>query len=401
MKMNIMLLLVPVLFFCSKRDGSKVCTGLFGGIKSLDDSIELRWKDYISLNDYLTPFWEADTIYEEISQIIKTDSLAQGTLLFEAGKILSVKSADLKKTFVEDKDFFYKDGKIILPAGSAIPFILKEDLLFNREKPGWSMQGKTPGTFVFFTESTFFRSKQISVTYVPKKLGSWKGPVPVFAKRRMPHTIKKFKSRQPFKIVFYGNSIETGANCSSYQNQSPYMPSWPQLIVYKLRQTYGEQIRYTNKAVGGTLAQWGKDNVSKLIIPENPDLVIIGFGMNDGSAGVPPEKYRETIKGMVDEIKNKSPKTEFVLIAPMLANPHAIQSNIQALYKAELDKLKGKGIVVADLTGVDIELLKHKNYQDQTGNNINHPNDYMSRWYAQFILGFLVDNKSGSTTFNH
>lgn len=392
MRMNIILFLIPVLFFCSKKDGSKVSNDFFQEINSRNDSIELRWKNYINLDSYLIPFWKADTIHEEISQIIKTNDLAEGTLLFEASKILSVKSADLKKTFAEGKDFIYKDGKIILQPGSGIPFILKKDLLFNKEKTGWSMQGKLPGTFVLFTEGTFFRSKQISVTYIPKKSGSWKGPVPVFAKRSMPYTLKKLKSKEPFKIVFYGNSIETGANCSSYQNESPYMPSWPQLIVYKLRQTYGAQIRYTNKAVGGTLAQWGEDNVSKLIIPENPDLVIIGFGMNDGSAGVSPEKYRKTIKGIIDEIKTKNPKTEFVLIAPMLANPDAIQSNIQALYKPELDKLTGKGIVVADLTGVDVELLKHKNYQDQTGNNINHPNDYMSRWYAQFILGFLIDS---------
>ncbi len=390
MKMNVMLLLIAISFFCYSKDDLKG-SDVFFKVNSPGDTIESRWKDYINLDNYLIPFWKADTIHEEISQVIKSNGLAEGTLLFKASKILSVKSADLETTFTLNKDFIYRDGKIILPEGSAIPFILKKDLLFHTEKPGWSLQGKTPGTFVFFTEGTFFRSKQVSVTYIPEKSKSWKGPVPKFSKRKMPNTFRKIKSDQPFKIVFYGNSIVTGRNCSSYQNQAPYMPSWPELVVYKLRQVYGQHINFSNKSVAGTMAEWGKDNATKLVTPENPDLVIIGFGMNDGSAGIPPEKFRETIKQMIDTIKIKNQKAEFILIAPMLANPDAIQSNIQASYKAELDKLETKGIIIADLTGVDIELLKRKNYQDQTGNNINHPNDYMSRWYAQFILGLLID----------
>lgn len=131
------------------------------------------------------------------------------------------------------------------------------------------------------------------------------------------------------------------------------------------------------------MAQWGKDNATKLVTPENPDLVIIGFGMSDGSTGIPPEKFRETIKQTINTIKIKNRKAEFILIALMLANPDAIQSNIQASHiRLNWITLPPKEIVIADLTGVDIELLKHKNYQNKTGNNINYPNGYMSRWYA-------------------
>jgi len=74
----------------------------------------------------------------------------------------------------------------------------------------------------------------------------------------------------------------------------------------------------------------------------------------------------------------------------MLPNPDAVQNGIQSSYKSELDKLTRKGIVVADMTGVHAELLKHKIYQDMTGNNVNHPNDYLARWYAQTMLGLLI-----------
>jgi lysophospholipase L1-like esterase len=121
-----------------------------------------------------------------------------------------------------------------------------------------------------------------------------------------------------------------------------------------------------------------------------PDLVIIGFGMNDGSENVSPDQYREQISGIINAVSAAKPQTEFIIIAPMLANPDAVQSGLQASYKAELEKLVKKGVVLADMTGVHAELLRHKSYQDMTGNNVNHPNDYLARWYAQIISGLLI-----------
>ena len=31
-------------------------------------------------------------------------------------------------------------------------------------------------------------------------------------------------------------------------------------------------------------------------------------------------------------------------------------------------------------------ILEHKRYRDMTGNNVNHPNDFLARVYAQTIL---------------
>ncbi|RYY32044.1 MAG: SGNH/GDSL hydrolase family protein, partial [Sphingobacteriaceae bacterium] len=210
------------------------------------------------------------------------------------------------------------------------------------------------------------------------------------AEKTLPGTIKKLKNKQPLKIVFFGNSIETGCNSSGFMNEPPYMPSWPELIVHDLKQHYAGKIDFNNQSVGGKIAQWGRDVVDTTVVPQNPDLVVIGFGMNDGTFGVPVQQYLDNIKAIMDAVLAKNPKAEFVLIATMLANPHAVQNNIQATYKAGLDKLAKTGVVVADLTGVHAELLKYKSYQDMTGNNVNHPNDYLARWYAQYIAGLFI-----------
>ncbi|MEQ7799672.1 SGNH/GDSL hydrolase family protein [Pedobacter sp. ASV1-7] len=352
--------------------------------------IESRWKDHISLKAYLKPFWAADTIHDEIVQVIKNGSVSSGALLFKAEKILSVRSADLSKTFNENQDWVYKNGKIILTNESAIPYLKQEDLVFKTLKPDWSMEGKTKGDFVLFNEGTYFRSMQISITYIPEQSKKWTEPIPKYEGKLLKHTQAKLKNKEKLKVVFYGNSIETGANSSGFQNQAPYMPSWPELIIYNLRKSYGDQISFSNQSVGGKLAQWGLENVATAIIPQNPDLVIIGFGMNDGTFEVVPDIYRTQVLGIMKTVLASNPKAEFILVSPMLANPFATQSKIQSKYKAELQKLTGKGVVLADLTGTHQELLKHKSYQDMTGNNVNHPNDYLARWYAQVISAILI-----------
>jgi len=355
-----------------------------------DTAIGDRWQKYIDLKRYSKFFWKTDTIFDETAQAVNDNGAVSVKLLFKAREILSVKTANYGKEFLRGKDWDLKDGRLIILPSSSIPFIRKEDLVFKTYKPGLSMTGKTEGTFVLFTEKPYFSALQIAVTYVKEKSEKWKGYKPGFSGSGLVGTYGRLKSKLPLKIVFYGNSIEAGYNTSDHMGTAPYMPSWPELIVYNLRQYYGNNITYSNQAVAGKLASWGLEEVSAKVIPEKPDLVIIGFGMNDGAANVTRDKYRQDIEGIVKKVTKENPATEFVLIAPMLPNPDAVQNGIQASYRDELYKLAGRGIVVADMTSVHSELLKHKLYQDMTGNNVNHPNDYLARWYAQVILRFLV-----------
>jgi len=349
-----------------------------------------RWDKYIDLKRYNEPFWKADTIIDERVQLIKDGNGIGGALLFSPAKIIAVKSADLKRTFASGRDWTYAQGKLRASPGSMIPFLNKEDLVYTKNKPGLSMPGKTPGTFVLFSENAYFSARQISVTYIPEKNRKWDGPVPVYQGDSLSKTIGKLLAKKPVSIVFYGNSIETGYNASGFEGVAPYMPVWPELVVYNLRRVYNTQVTYINTSVPGKLAQWGLDSVSTRVSAFHPDLVVIGFGMNDGSAHVAPAQFREQINGIIRSVSAANPDTEFILIAPMLPNPDAVQSGLQSHYKTELEKLTRKGIAVADMTGIHATLLMHKSYQDMTGNNVNHPNDYLARWYAQSISALLI-----------
>ncbi len=56
---------------------------------------------------------------------------------------------------------------------------------------------------------------------------------------------------------------------------------------------------------------------------------------------------------------------------------------------------------MVDMTGVHQELLKFKLFRDMTGNNVNHPNDFLHRWYAQEISGLLIKPKPVTVSYSN
>src|SRR5690606_4271832 len=172
---------------------------------------------------------------------------------------------------------------------------------------------------------------------------------------------------------------------SGVQHVPPYMPNWTELFIYRLRKHFGGPISYSNMAVGGKTAAWGAEEAESRVCAHDPDLVVIGFGMNDGTARVAPDRFVEQIVSIMDQVRRRRPACEFIVITPVLANPDAIHHQIQAEYRQPLLALSKTGVAVADITYWHRWLLTHKSYQDMTGNNINHPNDYLARWYAQVL----------------
>ena len=94
----------------------------------------------------------------------------------------------------------------------------------------------------------------------------------------------------------------------------------------------------------------------------------------------------------------------------MLPNPKSSYAQLQGLFHISMvEDLQTNGVAVADVTAVHESLLARKRYSDMTGNNINHPNDYLARVYAQTLLTTVgkeeklpndtaTETNSGSTT---
>lgn len=354
------------------------------------DTLERHWPAYISLDQYMQSFLTADTIHDELVMPIKRgDAPPTGTLLFPVRTVLSVRDTYLGTVYEEGTDWVWEGQRIVLADASRIPYFDAGELVYGELKEGQSQPGSVGGTYVLFSEGELIRSRQLAVTYVPERRGrvaTKRLPPPT---RQLPRTAGRLAAGKPMKVVFWGNSIETGANSSGFQHVPPFMPNWPELFVRQLRTHFEAPVSYQNLAVGGRTAAWGLENVGR-VIEERPDLVVIGFGMNDGTLGVPVEVFAGQIQATMDAVRKHVPHCEFIVITPMLANPQAIQHKLQAAYRPALLALEGAGVAIADLTDWHAWLLAHKSYEDMTGNNINHPNDYLARWYAQVLAALLI-----------
>ena len=97
---------------------------------------------------------------------------------------------------------------------------------------------------------------------------------------------------------------------------------------------------------------------------------------------------------MISKIRKVNPSAEIILVTSMFANPLWHNFQVHNEYAKVCASLQTKGVAVADVRAVHERLLKQKRFIDMTGNNVNHPNDFLIRIYAQTILQKLIPTMS-------
>ena len=118
--------------------------------------------------------------------------------------------------------------------------------------------------------------------------------------------------------------------------------------------------------------------------------------MNEGGSNM--EKFTASITDLVGKVQSACPETETVLVATML--PHFRVTGFYGKQYQHEDALKDlilnstelntSKIAVAEVTSAHKYVLEHKEYYDMTGNNVNHPNDFLARIYAMVILRTML-----------
>ena len=346
----------------------------------------------------MEPFWQGTTMYNEsVLMVSHSGELPEANMLFEPIEIISVRSARLDQEYQENVDWVLEDGKFKLTANSRIPYLSAEELYYSNHTEGATIPMVNGGA-VLYSEGSYFHDRQIVITYT-HAANVWEGPVPQLADTTLTSTFSKLRSGEPLTIVLYGDSIADGSNSSSFVGAPPHLPSWGEMAAQTLEDYYGSHITFLNQSVGGTTSQWGAEQASNRVATHNPDLVIIAFGMNDGSGtgigdGVDPATFKNNIMSIINTVRTTNPTAEFLLVGTTLPNAETIFLDQQPNYFVQLQSIADtmNGVAAANMTAVHSELLEQKNYIDMTGNNVNHPNDFLSRWYAQFIVGMLKDN---------
>ncbi|MFD0673518.1 SGNH/GDSL hydrolase family protein [Cohnella sp. GCM10027633] len=343
----------------------------------------------------LRGFWLGDTMYDEslLMTAAEREAVAEACLLFEPITILEVRSARRDSVYEEGQDWVFEDGKLKLTPDSRIPVMTLEEMYPLEHEEGKTMP-KLGGGYVLYREGSYLHDRQIVVTYTHAQ-DAWQGPKPRYAGESLRRTLAKLRQGEPLRIVAYGDSITVGANASGWSGAPPYSPIWPEQLQLLLEAHYRTSISLTNRSLGGADSKWGADNAAEAA-SERPDLALIAFGMNDGAGeGVDPDVYEANIRAIVESFRRANPLVECILVGTTLANPETFFLNRQPEYMPCLERIAAEreGTAAADMTGVHRELLRGKRFADMTGNHINHPNDYLSRCYAQFVAGMLIESE--------
>lgn len=345
------------------------------------------------LNRLLAPVWEGSEVYEESffalmpSGVTENDPL-EIPLLYMPTEILSVTSATREVTLNAGVDYLLSDGKLIIPAGSSLYRMKWEEYQVigtGEDKYPFDCAG---GGKIFFGEGDTMHSREYIVTYV--HTDKWNGFVPTAKSSALPRTKALLAEGKPISFCWFGDSITTGANSSGVIGAKPFIPMFPKLVAMALSEQYGSDIRYVNHAVGGTVSRWGTEVLPEVFAGEVPDIMFIGFGMNDASGRTPAEDVIANIRTMVEQTRVLNPECEFLLCSTTLPNPMAPgfcynHAEHEPLIAALCEEL-GDCAALVPMTSMHASLMEKKRFYDMTGNNINHPCDFLARVYAQVIL---------------
>jgi acyl-CoA thioesterase I len=254
-------------------------------------------------------------------------------------------------------------GEIRRVPGSRIPDF-STNILYGKED---FQHDKFPG----FGNGRFF----VYVDYVHR--GKWQPPParPELGAAQLPRTRQKLQAGATVRIVAFGDSITAGGDASE-----PSLIFWERWAA-ALRTNYPHaHIETTNGATGGDATVQGLQRLEEKVLRQKPDLVLIGFGMNDHNRegyGVPLDSFAANLRTMIARIR-ASTDAEIVLFSAFPPNPkwHFGSHNMEAYANATQRVALEEHCAYADVYHNWMSLAARKKPEDLLANNINHPNDY-------------------------
>ena len=192
----------------------------------------------------------------------------------------------------------------------------------------------------------------------------------------------KLQHGDPVKIVAFGDSITAGGDATE-----PKLIFW-QRWADSLQEKYpSAKIEAINGSTGGDSTVQGLHRLPEKVLNQKPDLVLIGFGMNDHNIGGPTlNAFTNNLATLIDRIRRET-GAEIVLYSTFPPNPkwHYGSHNMAAYALATEQVAREKQCAFADVYRNWVTVESKKKPEDLLANNINHPNDF-GHWMYFAVL---------------
>ncbi|MBR4420664.1 MAG: SGNH/GDSL hydrolase family protein, partial [Clostridia bacterium] len=303
---------------------------------SSDDGVEIDHDlTEFDLQKYLSPVWSGNVSYAESAFVLQNENgkIDPIQLLYDIDEIISVRSYDLKTLYEEGVDYKVTNGKLEILEGGSIPFLEHSKYhLSTYQNDGLQTQipaSDNSGTAYIVAETTKsnpgMSAWSLAVTY--KHSSKSVITTPEDNSIVFEEFILKLQNKENVKAVFYGDSITYGWGSSSLAEVSrdPFCPSYPNLVLYYLEDKYDVTIERANHSRSGETTNWAKEYSNYIkVVDENPDIVILAFGMNDGGA-INTDTFVANIKGIMRNITNEckskwNKEVPIVVVGTMIPN---------------------------------------------------------------------------------
>lgn len=260
----------------------------------------------------------------------------------------------------------YKEGTIARTVGSRIPDYAKHPLF---EKTDFDQNN-----FSNYSNNPFF----VWVDYATKKrdiLNDDKTSTVFLSKFK-----SKLENGEKVSIVSYGNSISAGIDLSNINDR--LQNRW----VHYLQTQYPKAtINLQDASLPGyttleAIAYW-----ETYIGKKNPDLVLLGWGMNEANiGGMSPKEYENNLVKLVQMTRAQN-NAEVIIYSCFRPNENWHYSNHSMNLYTEAAKQAAEIANCAYVNVYDIfeKVFARKDQPSLLSNNINHPNNFGHWLYFQ------------------
>ena len=362
-----------------------------------------------ALDKYLNPIWQTTEMYDEGGVVVGETGEIR-LLRMPVKNSVTVRSVHFEETYQEGIDYVV-DGNVIRRIASGnMPYFKYDEYYFDEpyngapliSNPGNADMDYEGQKYLYYSEGSLGVKNYVMITY--KTTDEYKQFIPQIDVSGQSF-INKLKTEKEGTIMFYGDSITAGCCASSTPfggEENPYLPTWSELVCEWLSKTYDADVTCLNKAQGGWTTKQGMDNFvdgENRVGPylEEIDLLVIAFGANDPVLS--DEVYRSQIKAMMDMYLEVNPDGSILLVSPFVFNQQTTNWYInQYRFEGLLEQNKAEYAQSGKSAKVSVAKVYSffkgicetgKRSRDYLGNNINHPNDFGVRIYAQVVLKTL------------